>query len=329
MLNIKISNIEVYRGLDIVSNDYYIEHFKKYGKDIKHFLTDIIGRNNRYLIDPDKENSLTMATEATRKVLAEANLTGKDLDMIVYSSVLPEYVAPPSSIYLHSIIGGKHDCICYDINANCVGMTLSLSQICSLMTINSNIKRTLLIGSDYVNPLLNHENEFCYGHYGDAACAIILEKADESCGILGTKCYVNSIEHENVTFPACGFTKAIKSGNLSQYLMDWKPFEPATTEIGVENMKLLLKENNFTNDDVKMFCLSQYAIAMVNNIRELLEIDKEKSLYIGDEYGYTATSSPFIALYESIKRGLIKRGDYIMFWTVGVGTQNAAVLYKY
>lgn len=329
MLNIKISNIEIYRGSDIVSNDFYIEHFKKYGKDVKHFLNDIIGRNNRYLINPDKENSLTMAAEATKKALAAANLTGQDLDMIVYSSVLPEYVAPPSSIFLHSIIGGKHECICYDINANCVGMTLSLSQICNLMCMNSNIKRTLLVGSDYVNPLLNHENEFTYGHYGDAACAVILEKTDESCGLLGTKCYVNSCEHENVLFPACGFTKALKTGDPSKFLMDWKPFEPATTEIGVNNLKLLMKENNLTKDDIKMFCLSQYAIAMLNDIRGMLGIDETKSLYVGDEYGYTATSSPFIALYESIKRGLIKRGDYIMFWTVGVGTQNAALLYKY
>jgi 3-oxoacyl-[acyl-carrier-protein] synthase-3 len=329
MINIKISNVEVYRGSEVVTNDYYIEHFKKYGKDIKHFLTDIIGRNNRYLINPDNENSLTMATEAAKKALAAANLTGADFDMIVYSSLLPEYVAPPSSVFLHSIIGGKHECICYDMNANCVGMTLSLSHICSLMHMNSKINRTLLIGSDYVNPLLNHENEYTYGHYGDAACAIILEKTDEPCGLLGTNCYVNSSEHENVLFPGCGFTKALKTGDRSQYLMNWKPFEPVTTEIGVNNMKQLLKENNLTTDDIKMFCLSQYAISMLNDIRRLLGIDESKSIYVGDEYGYTATSSPFIALYESIQQGLIKRGDYIMFWTVGVGSQNAALLYKY
>lgn len=329
MINIKISNVEVYRGSEVVTNDYYIEHFKKYGKDIKHFLTDIIGRNNRYLINPDNENSLTMATEAAKKALAAANLTGADFDMIVYSSLLPEYVAPPSSVYLHSEIGGKHECICYDINANCIGMTLSLSQICSMMNMNDNINRTLLIGSDYLNPLLNIENELCYGHYGDAACAVILEKTDEPCGLLGTKCYVNSSEHENVMFPGCGFTKAFKTGDRSQYLMNWKPFEIVTNDAAVFNMNLLLKENNLTKDDIKMFCISQYAIATVKAIRNLLGIDESKSLYVGDEYGYTATSSPFISLYECIKRGLIKRGDYIMFWTIGVGTQNVVLLYKY
>lgn len=44
MNNIKIRDIEVYHGSKVVDNSYYIEHFKKLGKDIKHFLEDVTGR---------------------------------------------------------------------------------------------------------------------------------------------------------------------------------------------------------------------------------------------------------------------------------------------
>ena len=60
-----------------------------------------------------------------------------------------------------------------------------------------------------------------------------------------------------------------------------------------------------------------------------LNISESNSLYIGDAYGYTGTSSPFIVLYEAIKNNKVKRGDYIMFWTIAAGTSHIALLLKY
>ena len=94
-------------------------------------------------------------------------------------------------------------------------------------------------------------------------------------------------------------------------------------------MTKMLRENGLTKDDISMFCFSQFALANIQKIRELMDIDETKSIYIGDKYGYTSTSSPFIALYEAIKQGSVKRGDYIMFWTIGTGSESIVVLYKY
>jgi 3-oxoacyl-[acyl-carrier-protein] synthase-3 len=99
--------------------------------------------------------------------------------------------------------------------------------------------------------------------------------------------------------------------------------------MGATNIKKILNENNLTVDDIKMFCFSQYAYASIEEFREVLGIDESKSIFIGNEYGYTGTSSPFIALYESLKKGLIKRDDYVMFWTVGAGSENISLLLKY
>ena len=78
-----------------------------------------------------------------------------------------------------------------------------------------------------------------------------------------------------------------------------------------------------------MFCFSQFAFINIKAIRELMNIDEDKSIYIGDKYGYTGTTSPFIVLYEAIKQGKIKRGDYIVFWTFGSGSESIVMLYKY
>ena len=46
-------------------------------------------------------------------------------------------------------------------------------------------------------------------------------------------------------------------------------------------------------------------------------------------YGYTSTSSPFIALHRAVTTGQIQRGDKVLFWTVGAGWQNVAMVVEY
>lgn len=329
MYHIKISAIEVYHGQKVVSNEYYYEHFKKRQKDIEHYLKDVMGRDKRYLINPDTENSLTMSLEATKKLLMNNNLKGSDIDMIVFSSQLPEYVAPPTSIYIHHEIDGKSDAICYDFNVNCAGMVTGIELISKYIQLTPKINKVLLIGCDYINLTINKENTSTYGNYGDAACTVLLERTNENTGLIDTKFHVNSIEYQNILYPNCGFSNIFKVKNEEDHLLKWDPFNGTDCAIdGINNIRKLLDENDLTKDDIGMFCFSQFSLKTIEVIRDALEIEESKNLYIGDEYGYTGTSSPFIVLYEALKRGLVKRGEYIIFWTIGAGSENVSMLFK-
>ncbi len=328
MENIKIRNIEIYHGQKVVSNEFYVEHFKKQGKDVKKFLEKTMGRKFRYEIDNDVENSLTMAIESSQKVLKESNLTGKDIDMIVYSGMLPEYVSPTAALIIHNAIQGKEECFCNDINVNCIGMTYSLDFINRYMSSNPKVKRALLVGSDYLRIQVSPNNEGCYGQYGDISCALILEKTDEDCKLIETKIAVNNSFINYVKYPKCGFSNIYNADKEDMYV-DWKPFGAWWIEGAVKNINSMLDKNGLTKDDISMFCFSQIAEKNIEILREKLDISQEKSLYVGDKYGYTGTTSPFIVLYEGVKNGQIKRGDYLIFSTVAAGSTHISVLIKY
>jgi len=330
MHKIKIKGIEVYHGESVVDNNFYYERFEKEGKDMKHYLEDIMGRDKRYLIDSDKENSLTMSLEAVKKLIKNNNIKGSDIDMIIFSSQLAEYVAPPTAVYIHHEIEGKPNCICYDMNVNCAGMIVAVEQISKYMQLSPNLNNVLLIGCDYINSTIDNDNELVYGNYGDAACALLLQRTDEEIGLIDSKFHINSIEYQNILFPKCGFSEFIREGNVKNALLKWAPFNGSDCAyVGIDNMKALMSENGLTKENISMFCFSQFAYKNIEIIREGLGIDESQSLYIGNEYGYTGTSSPFITLYEAINRGLVKRGDYIMFWTIGAGSENVAMLFKF
>lgn len=328
-MSVKLSCIDICHGSKVVENDVYIKHFEKQGKNIEHFLKDIMGRDKRYIFDDD-ETTLSLALKVSKTVLAKANLTGADIDVIIYSSVLSEYIAPPTSILLHKEINARKNVMCFDMNANCAGMTISLEHATNYLIASAHATRALIVGCDDGDSLANPNNELCYGNYGQAACAIILEKVENDCGVIDTEYYINTKEIHNIMCPSLGFSNFFNSQNRDELYLKWLPFDGGECVYPVaEIMNKMLKENGLTKDDISMFCFSQFALINIKRIRELMNINEDKSIYIGDKYGYTCTSSPFIALYESIKQCKVKRGDYIMFWTIGAGSQSIVMLYKY
>jgi 3-oxoacyl-[acyl-carrier-protein] synthase-3 len=287
-----------------------------------------MGRKNRYLVESPEENSLTMAIAASKRVLEKSNLSGKDIDMIIFSSVLPEYVSPPSSFILHSAISGKENCSCHDMNVNCIGMTYALNLISGYMNSDSNIKNVLLVGSDFLTPQVDPKNELCYGEYGDAACAIILEKTSRDCGVIDCLISTQTIAIDEIRFPRCGFSNMYDAPKENIFAK-WDSYQNHWFDSVINNMNSILENHNISVDNISMFCFSQFSYSNLINIRKAMNISESKSLYVGDTYGYTGTSSPFIVLYEAIKKNKVKRGDYIMFWTIASGTSHIALLFKY
>lgn len=328
-MGVKLSCIDICRGSKVVSNDFYLDHFEKRGKHVNHLLEDIMGRDKRYMFD-ENETTLSLALKVSKSVLAKANLIGNDIDMIICSSILSEYIAPPMAILLHEELNAGRNVMCFDMNANCAGMTVALELASNYLTASDRAKKALIVGCDDMNSLVDPNNELCYGNYGHASCALILENVDEDCGIIDAEYYINTEESQNIMCPKEGFSSFFKSKNTDEFCFKWLPFDGgACVYPAAEIMTRILKKRKLTKDDISLFCFSQFAFSNIKHIREIMNIDKDKSIYIGDRYGYTSTSSPFIALYEAMEQEKIKRGDYIMFWTIGSGSQSIVMLYKY
>ncbi|WOE30563.1 MULTISPECIES: hypothetical protein [unclassified Acinetobacter] len=64
---IKISAVEMYHPATIRDNDFYLNKFEDKNQ-LKHIFNKV-GRNTRFVIDNKEENSLTMAMNASEKLL--------------------------------------------------------------------------------------------------------------------------------------------------------------------------------------------------------------------------------------------------------------------
>ncbi|RDW16185.1 ketoacyl-ACP synthase III [Oceanobacillus chungangensis] len=330
MTNIRINAVEIYHPEQIVDNARYIEHFKnKTGKDISNFL-EIMGREERYVIDSPDENSITMAIEASKRVLEKSGLTGNDLDMIVFSTQVPEYTVPTNAMFVHNAIEARKGTVIYDLNANCAGMTIAVEQASRYMLSSPHVNKALVVGSDYLSLLGNPDDAMTLANFGDASSAIILEKTEEeNTGFIDGMFEVDSSNRNNILYPEKGLSKSLKDGENSDYML-WHPFDGTMSLPYVyEQFEEILNRNNLTIDDIDSFCLSQFALVNIERMQERFDIPNEKIVYVGDRYGYTGTSSPFISLYEGIESGRIKRGDLVLFWTIGGGHEFVTMLFRY
>ena len=96
--------------------------------------------------------------------------------------------------------------------------------------------------------------------------------------------------------------------------------------------KFLLKitfSKQFEEERYKKYFLSQFALNNLKNVCDDLGEEMTKFKFIGDEFGYTGTTSPLIAYARALENDELEIGDYVIFWTVGAGTTCVCVLYQY
>lgn len=281
-----------------------------------------LGREKRYLAD-EKENTLTMAIEAAKKVLQAANISGDQIDLITISSGTHEYNIPTDASFVHKAIGGKDRCAIYDQNANCAGMVVSYDQVSRAMLHNPKMKYALIVGSEQVGSFYKPENMVHIGLSGDAACAIILERVEEDgYGLIDSSYITHSERPEDLVLPEHGFknSKIIQTKVSDSYKVDIM-FTKAPAVINN-----LLKDNGLTKDGITHYLISQVLSTKIDYLIEALEEDASKFTYVGDKYAYTGTTSPFLALYHAIEEGKLKQDDNYIMWSVGAGFTSCGLL---
>lgn len=327
MENIKIRDVATYYPESTKHISEYITEYEAMGKDIRFVVKEMLGKEIIHISKDNQENTLTMSVKVAKKILEKAGLTGKDIDMIVLSSMTPEYLSPPTSLYIHQAIEAREDTICYDMNANCIGMTFTMTQVWHQMQGDKNLNRVLIVGADYSRIHVKEDSELMVPNLGDGAAAIILEKTNEDSQLIDVDYYVDSSEVSGVKFPICGLSHMHEANR--EDLKTHGCVKSPEIQDAVKKIQGLLDKHNIGIDEITLCCFSQFAVYHSEYIKAVLDIPEEKVLFVGDKYGYTGTSSPFFVLDEAVRENKIKRGEYILFWTVATQWQHIVALVKY
>ncbi|MCL2357996.1 MAG: ketoacyl-ACP synthase III [Defluviitaleaceae bacterium] len=320
-----------------VDNEFFVEHFAEWdetlGKRVEGLLAHT-GRSRRYLCTDPNETVLTMAKAAALPALESAGLSATDIDGIVFSTDTPEYLVPSNACMLREILGATNAHVLYDVNANCAGMVVATDVARAQMQANKRLKRVLVAGVALLQRCGVNSNAITYATLGDAACAVILEvvegNEDNPAGIIDSVSETDTEFIQSILYPKCGLTKANLPGTAgSEKHFIWEAFDTTNAENCASRMiTQVLTDNGHTIDDVAKVFLTQFSNASRRAVSSISGIPLEKFEYVGDVYGYTGTSSVFLAYHHAVADKKLTPGDLVVFCGVGAGLLISAMLYK-
>jgi 3-oxoacyl-[acyl-carrier-protein] synthase-3 len=134
------------------------------------------GISQRHIAGPD-ETVVSMAVDAAAKALANAGLTGADVDLVVLATCTMPRPIPGGAARVATGIGAP-GVGAFDVNAACGGFCYALSVASDAVRVG-NARRAVVIGSERITDFIDWPDRGTSILFGDGAAAVIVEQSDQ------------------------------------------------------------------------------------------------------------------------------------------------------
>lgn len=275
------------------------------------------------------ENTSDLATKAALEALKDANVKPEDIDLIILASTSPDQFVPATACIVQGNIGAVN-AMAFDISAACTGFIFALNIGMQFLE-TGKCKRALIIGAEVLSKIVDWTDRNTCILFGDGAGAAVIEAGDKR-GIISINSASEGKKFELLTCPTVDvvntFTKGIESfkGKID---MDGKEIFRFAVSIIESSIDKILKENNYTLEDIKYVICHQANSRIIDFVVKRLKADKDKFYVNLDMYGNTSAASIAIALDEVNKKNLLKAGDKIILVGFGGGLTYGASLIEW
>ncbi len=304
--------------------------FEKFLDTSDEWITKRTGIKERHVVS-DGESTATLASEASKNALADANITADDIDMIVCATVSPEMPFPATACFVQDAIGAS-DIPAFDVSAACSGFIYALS-VGGKFIQAGGYKRILVIGVDVLSRFADYTDRGSCILFGDAAGAVVLEATDDpDSGLIYDVLQADGSGWDFIHVPAGGTRKPTSAETVANgdHYVSMRGRD--VYKFAVEKMQWLLGECmekcNLTVDDVDMVVPHQVNIRIIQSATEKFNFPMDKVYINIDRYGNTSGASIPLALEEARRMGKITKGSTVVMVAFGAGLTWAGAVVK-
>jgi len=282
------------------------------------------------------ETGTTLATAASNEAIERAGLTPKDIDLLIYATLSPDFFFPGTGVFVQRALGLK-DIPCLDIRQQCTGFIYGLS-IADAYIRAGLYKHILVIGSEVHSTGLDistHGRDVTV-LFGDGAGAAVVGRAtDDAHMILSTHIHADGGDAEILwtEYPA-----SARNPRLSVEVMAERKHYPVMNgkrvfKHAVTKMPAAIMEGMVTNNlklaDIDMVIPHQANLRINQMVAQLIGLPPEKMHNNIQKYGNTTAATIPICMYEAIELGKIKPGNLVCLVAFGAGLTWGSVFLRY
>lgn len=277
---------------------------------------------SRHVISDEKLED--MAIEAAEKALSDAGITAAELDFIICSNVVNEYVTPQLSCIIQGGIGAS--CPCIDINCACAGFIYAI-EIAESFYKAGKVRNVLVVSAEEPTRMTDWSDRRTCVLFGDGAGAAVLSPGDNIRSIgLSASSATDKLWQYRLLQPTPYITKEEKDVPLQMKGQD--VFKFAVKAAG-RDITRVLDETGLTADQVDHYIVHQANIRIINAIQDYLGQPSSKFPVNIHDHGNSSSSCCPILLDECNRSGLLKKGDLIVMSAFGAGFVSGAMVFEW
>lgn len=307
------------KGVRILSSGSSLSSNKITNWDLRpetaQWVAERLGIKERRILT--ENDSLSNHIEAAATIALErAGIKPKDLDAIIVATSTPDYLNPSMAAILHGRLGGKEQCMSYDIQAVCAGFIYALAQIASLISTGAG-KFFLILGADQFSRItdFNHRNSV---FFGDAAGAMVLEATRGDSELIVDVCT-----------DGAGWDNFYTTRSSPRFVMNSKQVAENAKKKLPESIRRVTSMAGITPVDVKWFVTHQPSKPVLDTLEMELDLEPGKLQRNLEFRGNTAGATIPLLFDENGIIQKTRRGDYICFSAIGSGWVWGSAVLKF
>lgn len=285
------------------------------------------GIHERRHAPPDQATS-DVAYKAARRCLKAANVSPKEVDLILVATMTPDSPLPSTACLLQQRLG----CIApaLDMNAACAGFMYAM--VTAMQYVKTGCaRRALVVGVDLMSRVVDPTDEQTYPLFGDGGGAVLLGAGESDQGLLAFTLGSEGDADGALWQPAGGTREPMTREALAtgrHYIhMEGRTVFRWAVRVLIDSTRDVLRHTALDPSEVDLAVLHQANIRIIDAALDDLHIDRNKVVINLTRYGNTSAGSMPLVLDEACREGRIHKGDTILLSGFGGGfTWGSAVM---
>lgn len=280
------------------------------------------GISSRKVISDERLEDL--AVDAARKAIEDAGITLDEIDIIICSNVVNEFVTPGLSCVIQRDLGTKVPTM--DLNAACAGFIYGLDFAHGYSMVHKDVRNILLVCAEEPTRMMNWADRNVCVLFGDGAAAVVLDCTDkENDCIKEVKLSgvpaVESLYYKRNLEPTPFITKEKEPVPIT---MNGRDIFRMATRAAFADITAVFEKAGITAEDIDYFLLHQANIRIIESIQNHFGISPEKFLHNIEHLGNTSSASVPILMDEMNRCGCLKKGQKLIMSAFGAGFVSGA-----
>jgi 3-oxoacyl-[acyl-carrier-protein] synthase-3 len=326
-LNAKISSLGTYVPSQLLTN----RDLERLVDTTDEWILTRTGIRERHIAAPDQASS-DLGLEAAKRCLASRGIGAKDLDAILVATVTPDKFFPSTACLIQHGLGAT-GAWGFDISAACSAFVYGLTTAANLVRGGSH-RKVLVVGADTMSRIIDYQDRATCVLFGDGAGAFLVEATEEDgLGFIAHHNEIDGSGGEALQMPAGGSRMPPSHESVDQRLHFVKQDGQAVFKYAVRKMEeaslAVLDKAGVKPEEIRLMIPHQANMRIIRATAERLGLAEDRYILNIDKYGNTTAGTIPLATQDAVDAGLLRKGDLVLFVSVGAGFTVGANLWRW